>query len=208
MRLDLPVARLSRGRGIPAVCVAHARKAVAHQPVTFYGPPPVLFLAFMAIPIATAFALHAWGFNKVVGTLGFAITVVPALLVARSWPKFVVKNWPLCDECRQGTRRVTTRHKTGGLILAIALAFSIIARANGGGQGLWVVTAPIAVVGLLMIAFGTRIGGTPGNYGSSLTYIGGGASGYLSRDGQTLRLIRVSPEFVEAVRAQQDRGRR
>jgi hypothetical protein len=199
MRVDLPVARLARGRDIPAVCVPHVRKAVTHQPVTFYAPPPWLFLAFMAIPLATAFTLHAWGANKAVGTLGFCVAAAPALFFSRNWPQLTIKNWPVCDRCQQQGRWLTTRHEIGWAMFAVFAVISIIAP-SAGGWGPLVVTLPLALVGLVLTA-----GRRPlSRYNrSAATYVGGGASGYLTRDGKTLRLIRVSPAFVEAIRHQQ-----
>jgi len=186
MDIYLPDAKLSRGNGVPEVCLPHARPAVTYRPVTFASRPAPWMLPFLIVPAALVLILlfaHVMQFGP--PAVGIATVVFTA--VYRVNRKVVrAPRWPLCEACVARSRHWSMVGWTlialggAGLVTTIALI--------SNGQYAWSMLT--GVTGFVAILVGTGLRGA-----GRMT---GLPHGFVDQQGECVRIVRVSEEFREA----------
>jgi len=186
MDIYLPAAKLSRGNGVPEVCLPHARPAVTYRPVTFASRPAPWMLPLLIVPAALVLVLlfaHVMQFGPLaVGIAFFAFTTVYRL------HRKVVRapRWPLCEACVARSRHWSIVGWTlialggAGLVITIALIPS--------GQYAWSMLTGLTSFLAILVGAGLRGAGR----------MTGLPHGFVDQQGEYVRIVRVSEEFREA----------
>jgi hypothetical protein len=186
MDIYLPAAKLSRGNGVPEVCLPHARPAVTYRPVTLASRPAPWMLPFLIVPAALVLVLlfaHVMQFGP--AAVGIATIVFTG--VYRANRKVVrAPRWPLCEACVARSRHWSI---VGWSLIALGGAGLVITIALiPNGQYAWSMLTGLTSFLAILVGAGLRGAGR----------MTGLPHGFVDQQGEYVRIVRVSEEFREA----------
>jgi hypothetical protein len=187
MEMYLAVAKLSRGRGVPRVCLPHARLAVTYRPARFQSWPTLwiwpLFVGWIGLLLIVR-STHAETFWQLVVGLGGVGLLTPVYAMTTKTVR--VPRWPLCDKCVARSRRWTI---VGSTLAALGLA-GMLSALFANGPGAWRGVA--FLFGALTLPAGSIL-----QVIARYVWL---PHGIVDQRGEYVRFRRVSEEFPEADR--------